>query len=184
MGFGAKGRIHPGLPGGNGCSRGDDEMGVKEIRTTEMSHFYSDLQYSLRRLRKSPGFTAVALVTLALGIGANTVMFSVSDLLLLQAPRQVKAREELAVLSINNDRYEHWRYSEYLTLRDSGLAFRDLMAEDIGATGLFSNLVHGDWAPEAEGRTYTFHFPHRPSHLRAAEAEVGRASIPEYHHCP
>ena len=149
-----------------------------------MSPVCSDLTYSLRRLRKSPGFTAVALVTLALGIGANTTMFSISDLLLMQAPRKVKAREQLAALSINDDRYEHFRYAEYLTLRDSGLAFSDLMAEDIGATGLFSSLVHGDWAPEAEGRTYTFHFPHRPSHLRAAEAEVGRASIPEYHHCP
>jgi predicted permease len=117
-----------------------------------MSHSYSDLTYSLRRLRKSPGFTVVALVTLALGVGANTIMFSVSDLLLLQPPRKVKAREQLAVLSINNDRYEHWRYSEYLTLRDSGLAFRDLVAEDIGATGLFSNLVHWDWAREVRTR--------------------------------
>ena len=79
-------------------------------------------------------------------------MFSVSDLLLIQPPRKVKAREQLAVLSINDDRYEYFRYSEYLTLRDSGLAFSDLMAEDIGATGLFSNLVHGDWARDVRTR--------------------------------
>jgi len=113
---------------------------------------WQDICYGSRMLRKSPGFTAIALVTLALGIGANTNMFSISDLLLMQPPRKVEAREQLAVLSVNNDRYEYWRYSEYFTLRDSGLAFSDLMAEDIGATGLFSNLVHGDWAREVRTR--------------------------------
>ena len=117
-----------------------------------MKALWQDIRYGLRMLRKKPGFTAIALVTLAIGIGANTTMFSVSDLLLIQPPRKVKAREQLAVLSIDDDRYEYFRYSEYLTLRDSGLAFSDLMAEDIGATGLSSNLVHGDWARDVRTR--------------------------------
>jgi len=94
-----------------------------------MNTLWQDLRFAGRMLRKSPGFTAIALITLAIGIGANTIMFSISDALLLLRPRKVKNPEQLAYCAIQDAQYSWFHYSEYLTLRDSGLAFSDVMAQ-------------------------------------------------------
>ncbi len=97
----------------------------------------ADLRYALRMLAKSPGFTVVAILTLALGIGANAAIFSLTDQVLLRL-LPVQRPEELVVLHSpgpqpgrnwsDGDRSVVWSYPMYKDLRDNNQVFSGLLA--------------------------------------------------------
>src|SRR4026209_1592396 len=108
----------------------------------------SDLRYALRWLVRKPGFTIVAVMTLALGIGANTAVFSVINALMLR-PLPYRAPTQLVnVLQAQPDPTKGmmpslWSYPRFETLRDHSESFA-------GVAGFTQNAYNltGTDAPE------------------------------------
>jgi predicted permease len=89
---------------------------------------FQDLKFTLRQLLKSPGFTLTAIVTLALGIGANAVVFSVLNALILKPVNVPNAQNLYQVQRFQNPSQS---YPDYLDLRDRNRTFESLAAVHI-----------------------------------------------------
>ena len=90
---------------------------------------FQDLRYGARMLRKHKGFSAVAVLTLALGIGANTAIFSLLNTALFR-PLPIAQPEQVVSLSNNEGalRFSGFSYPNYRDLRDRNNVFSDLLA--------------------------------------------------------
>ena len=118
-----------------------------------MADLWRDIQYGARTLRKSPGFTAVAVLTLALGIGANTALFSVINAVLLR-PLPYHDADRLVFLTEWSEQVPEMSFSvaNLKDVRDQNRVFESL----VGANGTNFILTGAGGEPERlNGRQVT-----------------------------
>ena len=130
--------------------------------------FFNDLKYGLRMLVKSPGFSLVAILSLALGIGANTAIFSLINAVLLR-PLPVTDPQTLVMVSTTDQRNPG-------NLPLSHLNFKDLRAQNAVFTDMASltfnqvNYSHGQESEQIPVQIVTANF----FSLLGAEPAMGR----------
>ena len=143
----------------------------------------ADLRLAMRQLRKAPGFAITAVLTLALAIGANAVVFSVLNALVLR-PLNVQHSENLFMLqrAYSQGNSPSQSYPDYRDLRDRNHSFESLMSYDIiGGVGLDTGsgnpsavwpyLVSGNYFDSLAVQPYLGRFIH-------ASDEHGKNSVP------
>jgi predicted permease len=121
-----------------------------------MITWFQDLRYALRQLRKSPGFTLAAALTLAMAIGANAVVFSVLNGLILR-PLNVPQAESLYGIERASDKDMDMTqsYPDYLDLRERNRSFEDLAAFSVPQVALDTGENPSPvWGMEASGNYF------------------------------
>src|SRR5690348_15713432 len=122
-----------------------------------MATLLNDLRYSFRQLRKAPGFSLVCVLTLALGIGADTAVFSVMNTVLLKS-LPVAYPDQVVYLNTSGaprrsgtvDEHETFPYSVYVELRRHPRALSQIIAYVPLATEKVA-VRYGAQPEEAEG---------------------------------
>jgi predicted permease len=145
---------------------------VRDVRTGAiMERIWQDLRYALRALWNKPGFTAAAVLVLALGIGANSAVFSLINAFMLK-PLAVTKPEELVGLYSRDtrhaDSYRAFSYPNYVDIRDSNSVFSSLLVHNLVMIGVkegdntrraFADIVSSNYfstlgVPLLKGRTF------------------------------
>jgi predicted permease len=104
-----------------------------------MENLWNDIRYGVRMFAKNPGFSAIAVVVLALGIGANTAIFGLVNSFLL---RPIVAENPHELMGCHNKStappgsYRRISYPNYKDLRETNTVFTDLLAHDMTMVGL------------------------------------------------
>jgi predicted permease len=103
-----------------------------------MTSLVSNVRYGLRQIRRSPGFSVTVILTMALGVGANVIVFSVLNALILH-PLNLPGSERLFFLDRHanaNDTSPSQSYPDYRDLRDKNVVFSGLAATRINQIGV------------------------------------------------
>jgi hypothetical protein len=116
----------------------EKQLWINKDEGAQMKGLLQDVRYGLRAFLRAPGFTALAVVTLALGIGANTTIFSwINSTLLNPIPG---ARDASQLVLIDNGTSVTsvlpLSYPDYVDLRDRAKSFSGMIASDIDQMGL------------------------------------------------
>ncbi len=152
-----------GMDRGQAERRARIELGSREKYKEEIheavggniiSTMLQDIRYSIRVLRKSPGFTVAAVLTLALAIGANAVVFAVLNALLL-LPLNVPQAQSLYAIERGVFKQQDNSYPDYLDLRDRTRTFDGLTGYILAPVGLDTgnNPVQA-WGYEVTGNYF------------------------------
>ena len=151
-----------------------------------MDTLLNDVRYGLRMLRKNPGFTAVAVITLALGIGANTAMFSAVNAVLLRA-LPFRDPSQLVVLWETNPHVEGFigqrlpvRLESYLRWKQDARSFQDIALYHTGvsqgeSSHLAANLTGIAKPQRVDSASASSNF----FQVLGVNAEIGRTFAPE-----
>lgn len=119
-----------------------------------MLNWLQDLRYAIRQLRKSPGFTVTAVLTLAMAIGANAVVFSVLNGLILR-PLNVPDANTLYAIERSNDKQLGHSYLDFVDLRDRNRSFDAVTGYGIVQAALdIGAKPSPTWGVEASGNYF------------------------------
>ena len=155
---------------------------VREVRMGRpLEDFFQDLRYALRGLRKQRAFTAVAVITLALGIGANSAIFTVINTVLLK-PLPYADPEQLVVLTETlSDRPVGASFPNFVDFRNQNSVFQNTMAV---RTRESFNLTGVGESERLQGRLVSANFlatlgikPIRGRDFLASEDEAGSSPV-------
>ncbi|HET9400424.1 MAG TPA: ABC transporter permease, partial [Candidatus Acidoferrales bacterium] len=136
-----------------------------------MSHFLHDLRFAFRQFRKTPGFTFLAVLTLALGIGANTAMFTVVENVLLR-PLPYSHPDRLVFIGPASD--PGFGSSSWLNYRD----IRD-QSQSLAAAALYSEDVGVVQGKDGSVTVITPSITPNAFHILGTQARMGRTFTEE-----
>ena len=139
-----------------------------------METLRQDLRYALRRVRKSPGYTAVIVVALALGIGANTAIFSVADAFLLKPIPFLDTDRLVVVLERQANAGDAWTSvanANFFDWKSQSQSFEQMAAYDWADV----NITGSDHPEQVQGFLVTANF----FDTLAVKPAMGRTFLPE-----